>query len=62
MFMFLILDTFGKAHWIFVKLSIFQKCGWKRKHRMNYQLQQKTIAKVVRLIKVSTLTKLDNLA
>jgi hypothetical protein len=62
MFMFLALNTFENAHWIFVKMSIFQSFGCKSKHRMSCQLQYKLIAKVVKLTKLSTLTKLDNLA
>jgi hypothetical protein len=50
MFLFPTLDKFGEAHSVLVKMSLFYSCGGCRcKHKMNYQLQQKLIAKVVEL-------------
>jgi len=62
MFMFFALNMFKEAHWIFVNINIFQSFGCRRKHKTNCQLQQKLIAKVIKLTKMLTLTKLDNLA
>jgi hypothetical protein len=49
MFLFSTLDKFGEAHWVFVKMSLFHRCGCKCRHKTNCQLQQKLIAKVVEL-------------